>query len=248
MQNVSQNKDWFKTWFDSPYYHLLYKDRNDKEAEQFILNLLDEIKAPKNAKILDLACGRGRHSRFLNSLGFNVTGADLSKSSIEWADQFKNNQLHFIVHDMREIIKDATFNCIFNLFTSFGYFTNKKDNTKVLTAVHGMLKENGCFIIDFLNVSKITSTLKEKETKTVDNLDFSIRRKVENGMIIKEINFTDSGKEYTFMEQVQALKLDDFSNMLNETGFKLIGIYGDYSMNDFDEATSDRLILICKKE
>lgn len=248
MQNVSQNKEWFKTWFDSPYYHQLYKDRNDDEAQMFLRNLLDKLNPPKNAKILDLACGRGRHSRYLNSLGFDVTGADLSNASIEWAKQFENEHLHFVVQDMREKINGNQFNCIFNLFTSFGYFTDISDNYTVLSSVHEMLTNDGCFVIDFLNVSKIISTLKASETKTVEGLDFSIKRKVENGMIIKEINFVDKGTNFQFSEQVQAFHLNDFSSMLNESGFKITSVFGDYTMKEFNEENSDRLILICKKK
>lgn len=248
MQNVSENKEWFKTWFDSPYYHQLYKDRNDKEAQQFLRNLIAKLNPPKGAKILDLACGRGRHSRYLNSLGYDVSGADLSKASIDWAKQFENENLHFLVHDMRNVIQGAHFNCIFNLFTSFGYFSDKKENLAVLASVHKMLQDDGCFVIDFLNVSKICKTLKEKETKTVEGLDFSIRRKLENGSIIKKISFTDRGSQFKFSEQVQAFTKNDFNEMLSNTGFKIIGVYGDYAMHDFDEETSDRLILICKKK
>jgi SAM-dependent methyltransferase len=248
MQNVSENKEWFKTWFDSPYYHQLYKDRNDKEAQQFLRNLIAKLNPPKNAKILDLACGRGRHSRYLNSLGYDVSGADLSQASINWAKQFENKNLHFLVHDMRNVIPGARYNCIFNLFTSFGYFTDKKENLSVLTSVHEMLKNDGCFVIDFLNVFKICSTLKEKETKTVEGLDFSIKRKVENGMIIKKISFTDRGSNFKFSEQVQAFTKNDFDEMLDQSGFKIIAVYGNYAMNDFNENTSDRLILICKKK
>ena len=248
MQNVSQNKEWFKTWFDSPYYHQLYKDRNDDEAQLFLRNLLNKLNPPKDAKILDLACGRGRHSRYLNSLGFDVTGADLSNASIEWAKQYENDHLHFVVQDMRNEINGTQFNCIFNLFTSFGYFNNTDDNLCVLSSVHSMLNEDGCFVIDFLNVSKIISSLKAKETKTVEGLAFSIKRKVEGKMIIKEIKFNDKGTNFQFSEQVQAFHLKDFNSMLNETGFKIMAVYGDYNMGDFNEENSDRLILICKKK
>lgn len=247
MQNVSENKEWFKTWFDSPYYHQLYKDRNDREAQQFLRNLLEKLSPPENAQILDLACGRGRHSRYLSSLGYDVTGADLSKASIEWAKQFENDGLHFIVHDMRDVIQDMRFNCIFNLFTSFGYFLDKKENLKVLSSVHQMLEDDGCLVIDFLNVSKIIANLKEKEVKTVEGLDFSIQRKVEGGMIIKKISFTDRGTQFKFREQVQALDLTDFEEMLKASDFKIVAIYGDYTMKKYDKDESDRLILICKK-
>ena len=149
---------------------------------------------------------------------------------------------------MRNVIPDAEFNCIFNLFTSFGYFTDRKDNVNVLSSAFSMLKESGCLVIDFLNVSKIVDSLIEKECKRVEGLDFSISRRIENDMIIKEISFEDGGAHFRFSEKVQAFQLSDFKSMLDEAGFIIKGIFGDYSMNVFDEDNSDRLILICKKK
>ena len=82
---MSQNKEWFKTWFDTKYYHVLYQNRNDDEAELFMKNLLSFIELKKNSKILDMPCGKGRHAIFLNKLGYDVVGADLSENSIEYA-------------------------------------------------------------------------------------------------------------------------------------------------------------------
>ena len=62
--------EWFETWFDSEYYHKLYKNRDDKEVEQFINNLINNLQLNLEANILDLACGKGRHSIFLNGKGF----------------------------------------------------------------------------------------------------------------------------------------------------------------------------------
>ena len=63
---------WFETWFDTPYYHILYKDRDFAEAENFISLLIKYLKLPENSKIIDLACGKGRHSIFLNQLGLSL--------------------------------------------------------------------------------------------------------------------------------------------------------------------------------
>lgn len=79
------NKDtttWFTSWFDTPFYHILYKDRDDTEAQHFMDKLTGYLNIPEGGSILDLACGKGRHSIYLNSLGFDVTGADLSENSI----------------------------------------------------------------------------------------------------------------------------------------------------------------------
>src|SRR5690554_6600617 len=135
MKMAKQKAEWFETWFDTPYYHILYQNRDFSEAEKFINNLLDYLKLPKDANCLDLACGKGRHSVFLNKKGLQVTGVDLSENSIQEAKPFENETLKFDTHDMREVYKKNTYDIVFNLFTSFGYFDSSEDNLKVLKSV-----------------------------------------------------------------------------------------------------------------
>ena len=126
-----KNKDWFSSWFNTTYYHILYKDRNDDEAQQFMCNITSFLKLEKDAHILDLPCGKGRHSIFLNSLGYKVTGGDLSENSIKHAQKFENDSLKFKVKDMRQSFNNQ-YDTVFNLFTSFGYFEKDEDDILVL--------------------------------------------------------------------------------------------------------------------
>ena len=150
----TEEKDWFSEWFNTPYYHILYKDRNDNEAQFFMDNLTHYLNLPQDAQILDLACGKGRHSIYLNSLGFEVTGVDISANSIKIANESANDKLHFHVHDMRENLPNK-YDAIFNLFTSFGYFDNEEDNIKTLKAIKNSLTEYGFGVIDFLNADYV---------------------------------------------------------------------------------------------
>ena len=125
---------WFTSWFDSPYYHVLYKERNYREAQIFMDNLTHYLNLPEHAKVLDLACGKGRHAIYLNQLGFTVLGVDLSENSIAIAKKNENETLHFEVHDMRHSFADK-YDAIFNLFTSFGYFECDADHLKTLIAI-----------------------------------------------------------------------------------------------------------------
>ena len=133
------NKDWFVDWFDTPYYHILYQNRNDLEAKKFIQTLMGHLKLPKSSKILDLACGKGRHSKTLNELGYDVLGVDLSENSINEAKRLSNDTLSFRVHDMREVLVGTKFDAIFNLFTSFGYFDSNKENERMCASIAQML-------------------------------------------------------------------------------------------------------------
>lgn len=240
-------KEWFESWFDTTYYHSLYKNRDDNEAKQFITNLVSFLKLEKGLTVLDLACGKGRHSVTLNELGMNVLGVDLSKNSISCAKNNETETLKFGVHDMREVISGKSFDAVFNLFTSFGYFDEVSDNTKVLNSIHKMLLPNGVLILDFMNSTKSISKLIKEEVKTEDNVEYKITREYDGKHIFKNIHFTDKGESYKYTERVQALKLNDFETLMKDNKFQIIHTFGDFNLNPFDENTSDRLILIATK-
>jgi SAM-dependent methyltransferase len=238
--------EWFKDWFNTSYYHILYKNRNDEEAENFINNLISFIKLPKKSAVLDLACGKGRHSITLNKLGMDVLGADLASESIQSAKKWETEGLQFMVHDMREPILNHQFNAVFNLFTSFGYFDNQAENLKVINAVHSYVEPNGLFIIDFMNCKKVIANLVNEEQKNVDGINFNIKRNSDANHIFKYISFTDKGTDYEFTERVQAITNNDFLKLF-ENKFEVLHTFGDFDLNPFDENNSDRLIYITKK-
>jgi SAM-dependent methyltransferase len=249
-QNPSRNaetkaENWFASWFDTPYYHILYKDRNYREAQIFMDNLTHYLNLPEEATILDLACGKGRHSIYLNQLGFKVLGADLSENSIAEASKNTNKNLSFKVHDMREPFEEK-FDAIFNLFTSFGYFESDDDNLTTLKAIKESLSAYGFAVIDFMNVTNVVEKLVPEEIKIVDDIHFHIKRYVKDNHIIKEISFEDKGEHFNFTEKVKALTLQDFEEMMDEAGIFLLDIFGDYKLKKFHKTESERLIMIFK--
>ncbi|RXP45613.1 class I SAM-dependent methyltransferase [Lutibacter sp. HS1-25] len=236
-------KDWFVSWFDTDYYHILYKHRDDTEAQEFMQNLVGFLKFDKKDLLLDLACGKGRHSIYLNSLGFNVVGADLSKNSIELAKQFEKDRLHFVEHDMRHPFKNK-YNAILNLFTSFGFFEDDSEDITILDNIKNGLQPNGIAVIDFMNVKKVTKNLVAEEIQEIDGVVFKISRYIKDGFIVKEINIDDNGEHYQYFERVKNLDLAKINSYIKSVDFKIKHIFGNYHLDAFDEETSDRLILI----
>ena len=244
----SMKTEWFASWFDSPYYHTLYQNRNDEEAKLFISNLMSNLNLPLNSTILDLACGKGRHSVTLNELGYDVLGVDLSPNSIEKASVFSNSKLKFGVHDMRETINGERFDAILNLFTSFGYFDDMKDNERVIQSIHEMLNKKGILVIDFMNATKVINNLVLEEEKIVDDVHFKIKRSFDGQHIFKNIQFEADGNAYDFTERVQAIRLKEFEQLLKENQFQILRTFGDFNLTPFEESTADRLILIAQKK
>jgi cyclopropane fatty-acyl-phospholipid synthase-like methyltransferase len=242
---MQKEKEWFEHWFDTPFYHVLYDHRNDDEARYFMGNLVDYLKLSKGDKILDLPCGKGRHALFLYEQGFKTAGADLSVNSIEHAKQFEKQDLSFNIHDMRDPLK-GSYDAIFNLFTSFGYFSQETTNIKVLENFKNGLRPGGHIVIDFLNLEKVVQQLIPEQHISKKGIDFVIRKRVSENFIIKEIDVQQDQEVHHYIEKVQALDLDKMEYFAKAAGLEIEEIFGDYGLNPFDKHNSDRLILVLK--
>lgn len=234
--------EWFESWFDTPYYHILYKNHDYQEAESFISKLVQRLELRRGAKIIDLACGKGRHSVYLNNLGFDVLGLDLSKKSIEFDKQFEDSDLHFKVHDMRDPIDSGKVDAVFNLFTSFGYFDNEEDDKKVFKSVADVLPENGIFVLDYLNENYVREGLKPEEIVRRGEIDFHITKKIENNFIIKNIRFEVKGQQHHYFEKVKLHTPEEINEYAEEAGFERMQVWGNYQLEEFDPAKSPRCI------
>lgn len=244
---MTNEQQWFEGWFDSKYYHILYKNRNEEEASFFLDNLLEHLKPTQNSLILDLACGKGRHSRYLAEKGFEVTGVDLSVESIKAARAFETRNLSFFTHDMREYFRTNYFDYILNLFTSFGYFDTLYEHQKTINNIAKGIRPNGYFVLDFFNSNKVIANLVPEEKKTIDNIEFNITRSNTDGKIIKNIEFTDQGKAFRFQEKVSSFFLADFEKMIEKAGLTLVNHFGGYDFQTYEPSSSPRLILIAQK-
>jgi len=238
---------WYKTWFNSPYYHLLYEHRSEQEAYQFVDQLHSYLKPAPKSRVLDLACGSGRHARHLAAKGYEVWGIDLSPESIKTALASKPSNCFFEVHDMRDVFRKNFFDYVFNFFTSFGYFDSEDDNFKTMHAISENLKKEGFVLIDFLNMHKTMQTIVSKESIHKQGICFQIERKIEQGHIIKNIRFTANGKSYHFEEKLQTLKPEHFKAYFEKSNLLLKAEFGDYQLNPFDINSSDRYIILGQK-
>lgn len=241
--------EWFEDWFNSAYYHLLYSHRDEEEANQFMQNLLLELSPSPKSRILDLACGKGRHAQFIATKGYDVIGIDLSENSIQEALLKSAANLQFFEHDMRFPFRINYFDYVFNLFTSFGYFNNQRDEINTIKSIALDLKPDGMVVIDFFNASKVIQmTAKCSEQKVINGIEFEWKKSIVDKSVIKEIDVNDAGIIHHYKEQVRLLALADFENYFAKAGLKLVATYGDYQLSPFDVNTSERLIMLAQKQ
>jgi SAM-dependent methyltransferase len=242
-------KDWFETWFESPWYVKLYGHRSDEEAKKAIDLVLKETGVAKGSRVLDLCCGYGRHSRALADCGYDVTGIDGSEYLIEKAkEEYGCENTHFIHLDMREEYPKAPYDLVVNFFTSFGYFDDEAENQLVFKRVFDALKTGGYFFFDFLNSDFLKENLVPETVSTEDTAEITQKRRIENGHVIKDIFIQeDNQKTLHYEERVRLYSGEQLINMLETARFTIEKTFGNYSGDEFLKEKSKRFIAIAKK-
>ena len=238
---------WYGQWFDSPYYQLLYRNRDDVEARIFLNHLLRELRLPAKSRVADLGCGRGRHAVVLYEHGLDVTGLDLSEASIREAMKLQSLGLQFDVHNIHFPYRDNYFQAVFNFFTSFGYDEEDADNARVINAASQSLVCEGHFVLDYLNPEILDWNEKEPEELVLEGVQFKITRWRSAHFVYKRIVVNDGSEEYCFEERVRLYSLNQLQQFFHAAGFDVVNVWGDYSLNTYDSRQSSRMILVGKK-
>jgi SAM-dependent methyltransferase len=243
-----EEKAWFQDWFSSPYYGLLYRHRNDDEAHFFIQNLVEKNILRRGDEVLDLACGNGRHSRYLAEMGLKVSGIDLSPEQIGEAQEHSAAGISYFVGDMRSFSLGISFDVIVNFFTSFGYFDTREENLQVLSCVREHLRTGGIFVLDYFNADLVSAGLPVSGETTIESIRIAYNKHAVGNMVVKDIDVEDGGEHHYFREKVQLIGISDFSALLDEAGFEVLHTFGAYSLEPFEAGKSDRLILIATRK
>ena len=241
--------DW-KAFFEPDDYLYFQEGLDEEETKREVDFISKESNLNKPMKILDLACGYGRHANKLAALGHDVTGVDITKGFLEMAEREAKEigvKVKYILKDMREVNFDSEFDRAISMFTSFGYFEDD-ENFKVLENVSRALKKGGLFLLDLANRDFILrhflpSIVVEKgKDLMIDLNEFDIitgklydRKIVVRNGVRKEKPF--------FTRQYAPTEIRD---LLERAGLKVLKFFGNYDSSPFN-VNSRRMIVIAVK-
>ena len=240
------DKAWYSRWFNKEYLKV-YGHRSDEAAEKEAEFIEKSLGLKPGQRVLDIACGNGRHLLYFNSQGYEVFGADLSLDLLEIANSPERLSGKVVRHDMRwPAFKQRSFDAVFSIFTSFGYFESDAEHLSLLYEINKLLRDDGKFFFDFLNAEQAIKNLipeSEKDTSLGKVIEKRTYNK-ESNRIIKTINLVDEGKVFT--ESVKAYRFNQIEKMFLDAGLELIDVYGDFSGSKYTQE-SERLIICAKR-
>ena len=242
--------EWFEEWFNTDEYLDVYRHRNNAEAKELVKLILRFVDIPVKADVLDLACGTGRHSIIFAKNGFKVTAVDLSEKLLNVAKNTAEDnevKIDFIKSDIRSFFIDKQFDLVINLFTSFGYFNDDRENFLLFDIASKYLKTSGYFVLDYFNKTYLENNLVRESNDSFEHCTLVQKRHLENNRVIKDIFISRNGEEHHYMESVRMYSKDELVFAIEKAGFKITNIFGGFAAEKFDDMNSQRIIIIAQK-
>lgn len=237
--------EWFEQWFGEEYLRL-YRHRDEEDASAAV-SLLAAMVSVDQRRVLDLACGPGRHAKLIRAAGGRVVGFDLSMPLLSRARHRAMPPLTVVRGDMRLLpFAPAAFDIVVNLFTSFGYFADDDQHRTVLRETTGVLNRGGRLVLDYFNSERLLASLVKHEEREIGRQRVIIERRLSEDarFVIKEMHLMDDGRH--FMERVRLFSPDELEALVTETGLVMEHSFGDYDGSPLARS-SPRAIIFAKK-
>ena len=242
--------EWYKDWFNTDEYLLVYKHRDRSEAEILKNLVLKNVEREKVKLVLDMACGSGRHAISFAQAGFDVTAIDLSENLLNVAKSNAEKEkvnVDFILSDIRKFDPEKKFDLVLNLFTSFGYFEKDEENGEVIQKAFELMNSGGWFVLDYFNKNYILNNLIPITVENIAGKRITQTREIKNNRVEKNIIIRNGEKESHYQESVRLYSKEEVIKILERTGFEILKIFGDFDGSKFDANNSPRLIVFSKK-
>lgn len=246
--SISETIKWYERSFGEDYL-LVYKHRNQLEADRFVQNVIGWLKLAQGSRILDLCCGAGRHALALADAGYRVTGVDLSPVLLRKAKESDSDGcVRWVRADMLALPEDGTFtecfDAVVNLFTSFGYFETETEHLNVLKQIRRALKPGGRFVMDVLNAGYTQDHLVPFSRREENGVMISESRSIQNGFVIKEIVIEERGsRPRSYTERVKLYSPEAIKSMMEGAGLRVNAMRGSYDGDAYDQLSSPRMIM-----
>jgi 2-polyprenyl-3-methyl-5-hydroxy-6-metoxy-1,4-benzoquinol methylase len=240
------------SFFDKDFLNQYREFLNQERTQKEVIFIEKVLKLKPKMKILDLACGWGRHSIEFARRGYKVVGQDINPLFLKEAKKAAEKakvKIHWMKLDMRKIPFKKEFDVVLNLFTSFGYFKSEEDHQKIIFEIAKALKPKGFFFLDVINRENLIHKPKFREQRKFNDDSLLIMERkfdlITSYLREKRIYIKNRKRRITHIS-LRLFTLTELISMCQKAGLRFRKSYGDYKGEPIDFNT-DRCILITQK-
>lgn len=250
----AQEAEWWSKYFDRDFFRLyrpfLPPELTRGEAEG-ALAMLD---LEPGSRLLDLACGWGRHSREFARAGLRVTGLDLSAALLREARRAEakgkgESRVHWVRADMRRLPFREAFDAVTSLFSSLGYFDSDAADLEVLRGVREALRPRGALLLEVMHRDLIAREFVERDWwEGEDGAHVWVEREFDavSGVSTEWLRWSGERGGGEKRHSIRVRTATEWKALLEEAGLRPEDWYGDWDLSPF-EHRSERLIVLARR-
>ncbi len=241
--------DWFLEAFEEEYLHV-YPLRDAASAEGEVAAALSWLSVAQGDRVLDLCCGAGRHSHWLQEARVQLVSLDLSQDLLTEARSRLGAQAALVRGDMRGIPLPAeAFDHVMMFFTSFGYFPSDRENHSVLDQVAAIVRPGGGFLLDLPDRNSTFEGLVATSSRRQGDLHIDEQRSItsDGARMEKRVTLRRGASQRRYTESVRVYSYEEMHRMLTASGWQVIDCFGDWDGVPHRSGDTPRMIFQARR-
>ncbi|HEX6589712.1 MAG TPA: class I SAM-dependent methyltransferase [Longimicrobiales bacterium] len=245
---------WWRQHFDDDYFRLHDPLFSEEQSREEVGAMLELLGLPAGARILDVPCGWGRHTRLLSEAGFEVTGADLSPDLLrraraaERATPGAASPL-YVAADLRDLpFPDAAYDAVVNVYTSLGLFLDDDEDVRALREARRLLAPGGAFLLESMHRDEIMAAYVARDAWSLpDGTHVRVRRRFDPvaGITFDAFRWTRGSERGGKSHALRLRTATEIDALLAAAGFDDVEWFGDWDLSPL-RRDSPRVIALCR--
>lgn len=243
----------------SKYYDIFYSEKDYENEARYVDQLIRRYSSQAHT-VLDLGCGTGRYDDIFSSMGYSLTGVDISETMLDVARKRNGNTCKFFHGDMRTVRLEQKYDVVVSLFHVMSYQIKDEDLILSMQTAKEHLAPAGLFIFDFWNGPGVQADPPEIREREFRDKSLLIRRKSTPSMfgdghrvdVTFNVVIEYEGKHVVNnIEETHSMRylfLPELTTMLKENGFSLMAAYEWMTFTPLDESKDWNGIIVAMKE
>lgn len=241
---------WWRTYFDEEFFRLHESLFPEADSRREVGAMVELLGLSTGARVLDVPCGWGRHTRLFAEAGVHAFGADLSPSLLGRAGtamRAAGRPVPCAAADLRALpFRDGTFDAAVNVFTSLGLFLEDEEDLRALAEARRVLRPGGRFLLESMHRDDVACTYAARDRWTLaDGTEVRVRRRFDavGGISYEKLRWRRGPERGEKSHALRLRTATEIARLLDGTGFVDIAYYGDWSGRPFTHE-SPRLIAV----
>jgi SAM-dependent methyltransferase len=237
---------WWRDYFGADFFELHVDLFPEELSRREVAGMLELLRIPVAARILDVPCGWGRHSVLFAEQGYTVVGADLSFDLLRRAEP---GPLYAAADVRAQPFPDGAFDVVINVFTSLGLFLDDAEDLAALREAHRLLKPGGRFLLESMHRDDVVADYAERDRWVLpDGTQVRVRRRFDpvQGISHERLQWRKGERGGRKQHALRLRTATEVAALLQAAGFNDVDYYGDWDGRPFTHRDSSLIAVATK--